>query len=150
MKVRSYKDLSVWQIVMQLVVECYRVTDTFPRSEEFGLKSQMRRAAVSIPSNVAEGNVRHSSNEYCRFLSIALGSAAELETQIELARRRGWSHTRMRINSRNSAKKWVGCSTPCDSRLPIIASPDFQLPLTPDACSLIPPPGTTSPHHCCQ
>jgi four helix bundle protein len=89
MKVRSYKDLSVWQKAMRLVEECYRVTDTFPRNEEFGLKSQMRRAAVSIPSNVAEGNVRHSSNEYCRFLAIALGSTAELETQIELARRLG-------------------------------------------------------------
>ncbi len=74
---------------MDLVQECYRVTDSFPRSEEFGLKSQMRRAAVSIPSNVAEGNVRHSSNEYCRFLAIALGSTAELETQTELARRLG-------------------------------------------------------------
>ena len=80
---------TVWQKAMDLVEECYRMTDAFPRSEEFGLKAQMRMAAVSIPSNVAEGNVRHSSNEYCRFLAIALGSTAELETQIELARRLG-------------------------------------------------------------
>ena len=89
MKIKSYKDLSVWQKAMHLVEECYRLTDAFPRNEEFGLKSQMRKAAVSIPSNVAEGNVRRSSNEYCRFLSFALGSSAELETQIELGRRLG-------------------------------------------------------------
>jgi four helix bundle protein len=85
--VRSYKDLSVWQKAMDLVQECYRVTESFPRAEEFGLKSQIRRAAVSIPFNIAEGSVRHSSNEYARFLAIALGSTAELETQIEHARR---------------------------------------------------------------
>jgi four helix bundle protein len=87
MKVTSYKDLSVWQKAMDLVEDCYHVTDSFPRSEEFGLKSQMRRAAVSIPSNVAEGNVRHASKEYCRFLAIALGSTVELETQAAIARR---------------------------------------------------------------
>lgn len=89
MKVKSYQDMSVRQIAIELVVECYRVTDAFPRSEEFGLKSQICRAAISIPSNVADGNVRHLSNEYCRHLAIALGSTAELETQIELARRLG-------------------------------------------------------------
>jgi len=89
MRIKSYKDLSVWQKALDLVEQCYSITAGFPRSEEFGLKSQMRRAAVSIPSNVAEGNVRHSTNEYCRFLAIALGSTAELETQIELARRLG-------------------------------------------------------------
>ena len=90
MKIRSYKDLSVWQKSMDLVEECYRLTDGFPRNEEFGLKSQIRRAPVSIPSNIAEGSVRHSSNEYCRYLAIALGSVAELETQIELGRRLGF------------------------------------------------------------
>ena len=89
MKVRSYKDLSVWQKAMVLGEECYRVKDAFPRSEEFGLKAQMHRAAVSIPSNVADGDVRQSTKEYCRFLAIAPGSTAELETQIELARRLG-------------------------------------------------------------
>ncbi len=90
MKVKSYKDLPVWRKAMELVEECYRVTGLFPRSGEFGLKAQMRRAAVSIPSNIAEGNVRHASKDYCRFLAIALGSAAELETQIELGRRLGF------------------------------------------------------------
>ncbi|MGA9119426.1 MAG: four helix bundle protein [Bacteroidota bacterium] len=90
MKINCYKDLSVWQKSMKLVEECYRFSDGFPRNEEFGLKSQMRRAAVSIPSNIAEGNARCSSGEYRQFLSIALGSAAELEAQIELARRLGF------------------------------------------------------------
>ncbi len=89
MKVKSFKDLLVWQKAMNLVEECYRVTEIFPRNEEFGLKAQIRRAAVSIPSNIAEGNARHSSGEYRRFLAIALGSTAELETQIELGRRLG-------------------------------------------------------------
>jgi four helix bundle protein len=87
MKVTSYKDLMVWQKAMDLVEICYHLTDSFPRSEEFGLKSQMRRAAISISSNVAEGNVRHASREYCRFLAIALGSTVELETQGEIAKR---------------------------------------------------------------
>lgn len=87
MKIRSSKDLSVWQKSMKLVEDCYHLTNRFPRTEEFGFKAQIRRAAVSIPSNIAEGNVRHSSTEYCRFISIALGSVAELETQIEIGRR---------------------------------------------------------------
>lgn len=90
MKIRSYKDLSVWQKSVDLVELCYRLSDGFPRNEEFGLKVQIRRAAVSIPSNIAEGSVRHSTNEYCRFLAIALGSVAELETQIEIGRRLGF------------------------------------------------------------
>ena len=75
---------------MKLVEECYRLTEGFPRNEEFGLKSQMRRAAVSIPSNIAERNARCSAGEYRQFLSIALGSDSDLETQIELTRRLGF------------------------------------------------------------
>lgn len=87
MEITSYKDLLVWQKAMNLVELIYSATADFPRSEEFGLAAQMRRAAISIPSNVAEGNVRKSTKEYHRFLSIALGSVAELETQVEIARR---------------------------------------------------------------
>lgn len=81
----SYKDLIIWQKAMALVKEVYRLTKYFPKSEVFGLVSQMRRAAVSIPSNIAEGYGRKSRKEFHHFLSIALGSAAELETQILLA-----------------------------------------------------------------
>ncbi len=85
--IASYRDLEVWQKAMSLVEELYRSTQTFPREEQFGLTAQMRRAAVSVPSNIAEGHVRAGTNEYCHFLSIAKGSVAELETQILIAQR---------------------------------------------------------------
>ena len=85
-KSRSYKDLEVWQVSLELVKAIYQITGKFPSSERFGLTQQIRRAAVSIPSNVAEGQFRNSSKEFKQFLSIALGSAAELETQLIIAR----------------------------------------------------------------
>jgi four helix bundle protein len=90
--IKSYKDLVVWQESMRLVKTCYRLTDAFPISEEFGLKNQMRRAAVSIPSNIAEGHSRTHRNEYLHSISIALGSLAELETQLELSVTLGFIH----------------------------------------------------------
>ena len=86
-KTTSYRDLLVWQKGMRLVEECHRVTASLPRSEEFGLKAQIRRAAISIPSNIAEGHTRHHGREYVQFLFIASGSEAELERQVELAQR---------------------------------------------------------------
>lgn len=87
MKLRSYKELIVWQKSMELVEQIYVITKHFPRDELFGLISQMRRAAISIPSNIAEGYARKSHKEYLRFYSISYGSALELETQIEIAER---------------------------------------------------------------
>ena len=77
-----YKDLVVWQRAMDLVVEVYRLTKKLPKDELYGLTNQLRRAAVSIPSNIAEGNARTSSGDYLRFLSIARGSNAEVEIQL--------------------------------------------------------------------
>lgn len=85
MPIKSYKDLSVWQSGVQLVTEVYRVTAGFPKSESFGLSNQIQRSAVSIPSNIAEGHARASDKEFNHFLSIALGSLAELETQLVIA-----------------------------------------------------------------
>jgi four helix bundle protein len=85
-KSRSYKDLEVWQLALELVKEVYRVTGNFPSSEKFGLTQQIRRSAISIPSNIAEGQFRNSSKEFKQFLSISLGSAAELETQLIIAK----------------------------------------------------------------
>jgi four helix bundle protein len=85
--VKSFRDLEVWQIGLDLVETIYRCTAEFPKSEMYGLSAQMRRAAVSIPSNIAEGQARSSSKEFLHFLSYALGSLAELETQLELAMR---------------------------------------------------------------
>ncbi len=88
--VKTHKDLDVWKKSMDLVMDVYRDTQTFPKEEVYGLTSQMRRAAVSIPSNVAEGASRNSKKEFCRYLYIALGSASELETQILIADRLGY------------------------------------------------------------
>ena len=82
---QNYKDLIVWQKGIELAKIIYRLTGTFPREERFGLISQMRRAAVSIPSNIAEGQARRTTPEFIQFLSHAEGSAAELDTQIILA-----------------------------------------------------------------
>ena len=82
--VRSFKDLIVWQRAMDLSKAIYKLTASFPKDELYGLSSQMRRASVSIPSNIAEGQARGHRAEYRRFLYIALGSLAELETQLLL------------------------------------------------------------------
>ena len=87
MNVHNYEKLSVWQKSMDLVEYVYLLTDKFPRTEMYGLISQMRRCAVSIPSNIAEGSLRRTSNDFCQFLSISAGSAAELQTQIRIAQR---------------------------------------------------------------
>jgi len=85
-----YRDLVVWQKAMDLVVEIYHLCQSFPAAERYGLVSQMQRAAVSIPSNIAEGHARKSSGAFVNHLSIAAGSLAELETQIMLAERLGF------------------------------------------------------------
>ena len=83
----SYKDLVVWQKAMDLVVEIYKLTDKFPKHEQYGLTSQMRRATVSIPSNIAEGYRRGTRKDYRKFVLISFGSGAELETQLNLSQR---------------------------------------------------------------
>lgn len=85
--IRSYRDLEVWQKGMKLAEICYERTAGFPSREIYGLASQMRRAAVSVPSNIAEGHSRRTRQAYLNHLSIALGSQSELETQIELSSR---------------------------------------------------------------
>lgn len=84
---QSYKDLIVWQKSIDLVVEIYRLTALFPSEEKFGLVSQMRRSAVSIPSNLAEGYARKNRKENAQFVNIAFGSATELETQILISKK---------------------------------------------------------------
>ncbi|MEH6765247.1 MAG: four helix bundle protein [Aequorivita antarctica] len=84
---KSHNDLKVYQESMDLVIEIYKITNNFPESEKFGLMSQMRRSAVSIPSNISEGAARESKKEFKRFLYISLGSASELETHIEISKR---------------------------------------------------------------
>ena len=90
MSIRTFRDLVAWQHAMRAGLTVYEATSVFPESERFGLISQMRRGAVSVPSNIAEGYGRGSRAEYIRFLKIARGSLYELETQAELARRLGY------------------------------------------------------------
>ena len=86
-KITSHKDLLVWQRSMDLVERIYRITSKFPQNEQWGLTSQMRRAAVSVPSNIAEGYGRQATGEYRHHLSMGRGSLLELETQVLLCRR---------------------------------------------------------------
>ena len=86
----TYRDLVAWQKAIELVTAVYRVTRTFPREEMYGLTSQLRRAAVSIPSNIAEGQARYSHHEFQHFLRTARGSLAEVETQLVIARNLGY------------------------------------------------------------
>ncbi len=83
----SFHELKVWQLGMEVAEHVYRLTANFPKSETYGLSSQMRRSAVSIPSNIAEGQGRDSTKEFLHFLAIAFGSICELETQLLLANR---------------------------------------------------------------
>lgn len=87
MKAESYKNLIVWQKAMELSILVYKLTDKFPKSEIFSLTNQVRRAVVSIPSNIAEGWARKGLGEYIQFLRVAYGSASEVETQLILSRK---------------------------------------------------------------
>ena len=93
MKINSYKELIVWQKSIKLVTEIYKLSEKFPRTEAYGLTSQMRRCAVSIPSNIAEGWQRGTKKDYRHFLLIALGSSAELETQLIITKSLNYTQT---------------------------------------------------------
>jgi four helix bundle protein len=115
---RKHHELKVWQEAITLVKEVYRITVNFPHTEMYGLTSQMRRAAVSIPSNIAEGAARKSTNEFLQFLAIARGSLSELETQLVITKELGYLMQDEQITIRidkifgllggliNSIKKW--------------------------------------------
>ncbi len=92
---KSYRDLEVWQRSMQLAKRIYQVTRSFPNDERFGLTNQLRRASVSVPSNLAEGHARFGAGEFSRFISIAMGSVAEIETQILLSTELGYLRTEL-------------------------------------------------------
>ena len=87
MSIKDYRELIVWQKAMDLVETIYQTTRTFPKEEIYGLTSQIRRAAISIPSNIAEGNGRNTTRDYVHFLGMAYGSVKEVETQVLIAER---------------------------------------------------------------
>ena len=98
----SYKDLLVWQKSIQLVTEVYRLSKTLPKEEIYGLVSQMQRAAVSIPSNIAEEHDRNSDKEFSQFLCVARGSLAELETQLIIAKNLDYINQEQMTNISNN------------------------------------------------
>jgi four helix bundle protein len=120
--------LDVWHLGVELAETVYRVTARFPKSELFALSSQMRRAAVSIPSNIAEGRSRSSTREFLHFLSISQGSLAELETQLELAIRLDYTGSELhaaRTQTEVLGKKINRLQTSLRARLP---SPESPIP----------------------
>lgn len=98
MKSSDYKQLKVWQKAMDLTTEIYKLVRLLPKEETYALSDQMRRAAVSIPSNIAEGQGRNSDKEFVNFLSVARGSLWELETQIEICERLGYIDNAIKSN----------------------------------------------------
>src|SRR3982750_1646296 len=101
MPVQSYRDLRVWRTSVELTLEVYRLTETFPRSEQFGLTSQLRRAAVSIVSDIAEGHSRTTRGEFRNFLSAARGSTREVEVQLFLAEQLGYTNRTTVVKARD-------------------------------------------------
>lgn len=89
-EIKNYRHLAVWQMGMDIALQGYETTKEFPSDERFGLTSQLRRAAASVPANIAEGHARSSTKDYLRYISIAIGSLAETATSIELAGRLGY------------------------------------------------------------
>jgi four helix bundle protein len=132
MSVSSYRDLEVWKKAVQLAKAVYRMTEAFPRHEVYGITSQLRRAAVSVPANIAEGRVLATTKEFLRHLSIARGSLAELETLLTIAEQLaycqpGTAHeilhrcdeiSRMLSGLRNSLKRRMKCDRPPSSLAP--------------------------------
>ena len=111
---RPHEKLDVWKRAIDFVVDVYKATDSFPKEERFGLTSQVRRAAVSIPANIAEGAARQTDREFINFLAIAQGSASELETELLIAYRLGYveesAHSRMRTALDDISRMIVGLS----------------------------------------
>jgi four helix bundle protein len=91
--IQNFRDLKIWQLGKEIVVEAYKLTRSFPSEELYGLTTQMRRAAISIPCNISEGHSRRATKDYQRFLNIAAGSCAELETQVEISLELGYLKT---------------------------------------------------------
>ncbi len=99
---RPHEKLDVWNKAMDFVVAIYKATERFPKEEKFGLTSQLRRAAVSVPANIAEGAARHYDKEFVRFLSNAQGSASEVETELTIAHRLGFLERDSYLHLRSS------------------------------------------------
>jgi len=136
-RIESYRDLRVWQASMELVTDCYKATESFPKSETYGLSSQLQRAAVSIPANIAEGQGRHHLKDYSHHLSIAHGSLLEFETLLEIAARLGYMPADRLANLR---EKTTGIGKMLNG---LMAS--LRRPRTSDTGNPTPDPGNPTP-----
>jgi four helix bundle protein len=116
-KILSFKQLKIWQKGIEIVEDVYKLTQEFPKEEQYGLISQMRRAAVSIPSNIAEGFKRRHSKEYKQFLHIAFGSVAELETEMIIAEKLGFLSKEAAVALSEKIDHWSRMTTVLLSRL---------------------------------
>ena len=105
--VKTHKDLDVWKKALDFAEEVYHVTKRFPKDEQFGLISQIRRSAISIPSNIAEGAARNSDKEFIQFLYVSLGSLSEIETQLLLAQRLKFMNGNCVFNDIESIRKML-------------------------------------------
>ncbi len=118
---RPHEKLDVWQASVDFVVAVYRATESFPKEEKFGLTSQIRRAAVSVPANIAEGATRRSPKEFVHFISNAQGSASELETELLIAQRLGYLqksvYAEMRDTLDNIGRMLIGLTQHLERRL---------------------------------
>jgi len=126
LKIGSYRDLKAWHLAIDLVQLVYHLTADFPKTEIYGLTMQMRRAAVSVPSNIAEGHERHSTKEYIRFISIASASLAELETQLLIAERLEFGGSELQIAfemAREIGKMLRGLERSLQQRNPVLPLP---------------------------
>ena len=114
-----YKDMEVWKEAINLVTNIYKITESYPKSELFGLVNQMRRSVVSVVSNIAEGSVKHSKKETLRFLDIAFGSLAELDTQIIVSKNLGFLNNEEDIENRLSKVQALlkGLMNYCDEKI---------------------------------
>lgn len=100
-KIQSFQDLKIWQLGVEIVLDVYKAIQNFPREELYGLTSQIRRAAVSIPANIAEGFRRYHPKEHQQYLRVAFGSLAELETELFIAKKFGYFHTDSMDNAKS-------------------------------------------------
>ena len=129
---RSFRDLTVWQRSMQMTVAVYRLSQKFPREELYGLTSQMRRSAVSVPSNIAEGHAKRPTRDYQRHLRIAAGSLAEVETQLELLVRLGF------VTKDTIRETWMTSQTVAKMLTQLIKSTTMEKPKRPTPNSQLP------------
>jgi len=128
-KIKNFRDLKIWQLGMEIVTDVYMITSKYPQDELYALVSQMRRSAISIPSNIAEGFTRQHNKEYTQFLYISLGSSAELETQIEISHKLNYVQESFKNELTDKIKQFSRMTT---SLINCVSGSSYRRPKTDD------------------